>query len=65
MRDRTRDGAAPLRLSGRERGAIAEFLAYFEERVRGVEPACADLLHMARLALHGPGQPADRPQTTH
>ncbi len=41
-------------LSAKERGAIDEFLAYIEFRVKDVEPACARLVREARLALADP-----------
>ena len=50
MRSRQGEKAA-ARLSGEDRGAIEEFLAYIEERVKDAEPICAKLVRMARLAL--------------
>lgn len=50
-----RDGPAPG-LSAKDRGAIEQFLVYIEERVKDVEPVCAELVRMARLALAEPMQ---------
>ena len=51
MRTQRAEPKAAAGLSGKERGAIDEFLAYIEFRVKDVEPACAKLVRMARLAL--------------
>ena len=51
----SRQGEKPnAGLSGADRGAIEEFLIYIEEWVKDVEPVCAKLVHMARLALKDP-----------
>ena len=51
MRERQGQKISDKGLSGRERGAIQEFLAYIEDRVKGSEPVCANLVRKARLAL--------------
>ncbi len=59
-RDRVEKPAAGL--SGADRGAIEEFLVYIEDRVKDVEPVCAKLVRMARLALQGPRRRSQDPR---
>ena len=54
MRTRRAEKKPAAGLSGKERGALDEFLAYVEFRVKDVEPGCARLVREARLALAGP-----------
>lgn len=51
MRNRPAQSEPTTGLSGKDRGAIEEFLVYIEDRVEGVEPVCAELVRMARLVL--------------
>lgn len=64
MRARQGEKAA-AGLSGEDRGAIEEFLVYIEDRVKDVEPVCAKLVRMARLALRDPNALQDPRRVLH
>lgn len=57
MRERQVQKGRATGLSGKDRGAIEEFLVYIEDRVKDVEPVCAKLVRMARLSLSEPASP--------
>jgi hypothetical protein len=65
MRERQGQNDRATGLSGKERGAIEEFLVYIEERVRDIEPVCAELVRMARLALAEPDSLQDLGKVLH
>lgn len=58
-RTRSAEKTSTAGLSGKERGAIDEFLAYIEFRLRDAEPASARLVRLARLALVDPDKVQD------
>ena len=65
MRARQGQNETTTALSGKDRGAIEEFLAFIEDRLKDAEPVCAELVRMARLSLADPHTSQEPGQLLH